>query len=74
MAAEAGVEPLVCDVTDAGDRARLVEAAGECRHLVNVASGAGKTGSTHEAAVYGASKATVLSLTRSCAPAYAGRA
>ena len=41
--------------------------------VVNVASGAGKTGSTHEAAVYGASKAAVLSLTRSFAHAYAGR-
>jgi len=41
--------------------------------IVNVASGAGKTGSTHEAAVYGASKAAVLSLTRSFAHAYAGR-
>ncbi len=39
--------------------------------IVNVASGAGKTGSTHEAAVYGASKAAVLSLTRSFAHAYA---
>jgi NAD(P)-dependent dehydrogenase (short-subunit alcohol dehydrogenase family) len=41
--------------------------------IVNVASGAGKTGSTHEAAVYGASKAAVLSLTRSFAHAWAGR-
>jgi NAD(P)-dependent dehydrogenase (short-subunit alcohol dehydrogenase family) len=41
--------------------------------VVNVASGAGKTGSTHEAAVYGASKAAVLSVTRSFAHAYAGR-
>lgn len=41
--------------------------------IVNVASGAGKTGSTHEAAVYGASKAAVLSLTRSFAHAYAPR-
>jgi NAD(P)-dependent dehydrogenase (short-subunit alcohol dehydrogenase family) len=41
--------------------------------VVNVASGAGKTGSTHEAAIYGASKAAVLSLTRSFAHAYAGR-
>ena len=41
--------------------------------VVNVASGAGKTGSTHEAAVYGASKAAVLSITRSFAHAYAAR-
>ena len=41
--------------------------------VVNVASGAGKTGSTHEAAVYGASKAAVLSLTRSFAHAHAPR-
>lgn len=41
--------------------------------VVNVASGAGKTGSTHEAAVYGASKVAVLSVTRSLAHAYAGR-
>jgi len=39
--------------------------------VVNVSSGAGKTGSTHEAAVYGASKAAVLSVTRSFANAYA---
>jgi NAD(P)-dependent dehydrogenase (short-subunit alcohol dehydrogenase family) len=39
--------------------------------VVNVASAAGKTGSTHEAAIYGASKAGVLSLTRSFAYAYA---
>ena len=44
------------------------------RPVVNVASGAGKTGSTHEAAVYGASKAAVLSVTRSFAHAYARRA
>jgi NAD(P)-dependent dehydrogenase (short-subunit alcohol dehydrogenase family) len=43
------------------------------RQAVNVASGAGKTDSTHEAAIYGASKASVLSLTRSFAHAYAGR-
>jgi NAD(P)-dependent dehydrogenase (short-subunit alcohol dehydrogenase family) len=122
VAADAGAEPVVCDVTEPGDRARLVDAAGpSCGHLVNaagiirltaldavteedwdaimgvnaralffltqafaarlqpggaivnVASGAGKTGSTHEAAVYGASKAAVLSLTRSFAHAYAGR-
>jgi NAD(P)-dependent dehydrogenase (short-subunit alcohol dehydrogenase family) len=41
--------------------------------VVNVASAAGKTGSTHEAAVYGASKAAVLSLTRSFAHAHAAR-
>ena len=41
--------------------------------VVNVASSAGKTGSTHEAAVYGASKAAVLSVTRSFAHAYAGK-
>ena len=41
--------------------------------VVNVASSAGKTGSTHEAAVYGASKAAVMSLTRSFAHAHAGR-
>lgn len=41
--------------------------------VVNVASGAGKTGSTHEAAVYAASKAAVLSITRSFAHAYAAR-
>lgn len=41
--------------------------------VVNVASGAGKTGSTHEAAVYGASKAAALSLTRSFAHAHAAR-
>jgi NAD(P)-dependent dehydrogenase (short-subunit alcohol dehydrogenase family) len=122
LVAKAGAEPVVCDVTDPADRARLVDAAGPaCRHLVNaagiirltaleavsdddwerimgvnakalfflcqlvaprlhaggsivnVASGAGKTGSTHEAAIYGASKAGVLSLTRSFAAAYAGR-
>jgi 2-keto-3-deoxy-L-fuconate dehydrogenase len=121
-AADAGADPVVCDVTDRGDRARLVDAAGpSCGHLVNaagiiritaldavteddwdaimgvnaralffltqafasrlqpggaivnVASSAGKTGSTHEAAVYGASKAAVLSVTRSFAHAYAGR-
>jgi NAD(P)-dependent dehydrogenase (short-subunit alcohol dehydrogenase family) len=122
VAADAGAEPLVCDVTDPGDRARLVDAAGpSCSHLVNaagvirlaaidavseddwdaimgvnaralffltqafasrlqpggaivnVASVAGKTGSTHEAAVYSASKAAVLSVTRSFAHAYAAR-
>src|SRR5438445_13704040 len=41
--------------------------------IVNVASGAAKTGSTHEAAVYSASKAAALSVTRSFAHAYAGR-
>ncbi|MBA2342587.1 MAG: SDR family oxidoreductase [Thermoleophilaceae bacterium] len=122
VVADAGAEPVVCDVTHPADRARLVETAGPaCDHLVNaagiiriialedvteddwerimavnakalfflcqafvpllqphgtvvnVASGAGKTGSTHEAAVYGASKAAVLSVTRSFAHAYAGR-
>lgn len=122
VVADAGAEPVVCDVTDPADRARLLEAAGaSCDSLVNaagiirltaleavteedwelimavnakalfflcqaftphlqphgaivnVASGAGKTGSTHEAAVYGASKAAVLSVTRSFAHAYAGR-
>lgn len=122
VVADAGAEPVVCDVTDPADRARLVDTAGPtCDHLVNaagiirlvpldavtdddwerimavnakalfflcqafvprlrppgavvnVASGAGKTGSTHEAAVYGASKAAVLSVTRSFAHAYAGR-
>ena len=122
VVADAGAEPVVCDVTDPADRARLVDAAGPtCDHLVNaagiirlvpldavtdddwerimavnakalfflcqafvprlksqgavvnVASGAAKTGSTHEAAVYGASKAAVLSVTRSFAHAYAGR-
>jgi 2-keto-3-deoxy-L-fuconate dehydrogenase len=122
VAAAAGAEPIVCDVTDADDRALLVDTAGaSCSHLVNaagiirlaaldavreedwdaimgvnaralffltqafmarlqpggaivnVASGAGKTGSTHEAAVYGASKASVLSLTRSFAHAYASQ-
>src|SRR5207247_9530472 len=122
VVADAGAEPVVCDVTDPGDRARLVEAAGpSCGHLVNsagiirlsaldavteddwdaimgvnaralffltqafaarlppggaivnVASVAGKTGSTHEAAVYGASKAAVLSATRSFAHGYAER-
>ena len=122
LVAGAGAEPVVCDVTDPADRARLADVAGPaCDQLVNaagiirltaldavseddwervmgvnakalfflcqlvvpllgaggavvnVASGAGKTGSTHEAAVYGASKAAVLSLTRSFAHAYAGR-
>lgn len=122
LAADAGAETVVCDVTDPADRARLADTAGPaCEHLVNaagiirlaaldavseddwerimgvnakalfflcqlvvprlhaggavvnVASGAGKTGSTHEAAVYGASKAAVLSLTRSFAHAYAAR-
>ncbi len=41
--------------------------------VVNVASGAGKTGSTHEAAVYAASKAAVLSVTRAFAHAHAAR-
>ena len=41
--------------------------------VVNVASIAGKTGSTVEAAVYSASKAAVLSLTRTFAHAWAAR-
>jgi NAD(P)-dependent dehydrogenase (short-subunit alcohol dehydrogenase family) len=41
--------------------------------VVNVASVAGKTGSTVEAAAYGASKAGLLSLTRTFAHAWAGR-
>jgi NAD(P)-dependent dehydrogenase (short-subunit alcohol dehydrogenase family) len=41
--------------------------------VVNVASGAGKTGSTVEAAVYSASKAAVLSVTRTFAHAWAKR-
>jgi NAD(P)-dependent dehydrogenase (short-subunit alcohol dehydrogenase family) len=41
--------------------------------VVNVASTAGKTGSTVEAAVYSASKAAVLSLTRTFAHAWAAR-
>ena len=41
--------------------------------VVNVASGAGKTGSTVEAAVYSASKAAVLSMTRTFAHAWAKR-
>jgi 2-keto-3-deoxy-L-fuconate dehydrogenase len=122
VAVDAGAEPVVCDVTDAEDRMRLLDAAGaSCRYLVNaagiirltalasvdedewdaiigvnaralffltqafgtrvaaggaivnVASGAGKTGATHEAAVYSASKAAVLSLTRSFAHAWAAR-
>jgi NAD(P)-dependent dehydrogenase (short-subunit alcohol dehydrogenase family) len=120
VVADAGAEPVVCDVTDPAHRARLVDVAGSaCDQLVNaagiirldaldavaeddwdrvmavnakaifflcqafvprlrpggavvnVSSGAGKTGSTHEAAVYGASKAAVLSVTRSFANAYA---
>jgi len=41
--------------------------------VVNVASVAGKTGSTVEAAVYSASKAALLSITRTFAHAWAGR-
>jgi NAD(P)-dependent dehydrogenase (short-subunit alcohol dehydrogenase family) len=41
--------------------------------VVNLASIAGKTGSTVEAAAYGASKAGVLSITRTFAHAWAGR-
>lgn len=38
VAADAGAEPLVCDVTDPGDRSRLLAAAGpSCRYLVNAA-------------------------------------
>jgi NAD(P)-dependent dehydrogenase (short-subunit alcohol dehydrogenase family) len=122
VVADAGAEPMVCDVTNPADRARLVDAAGPaCDQLVNaagvirlaaldtvsdddwesimavnakalfflcqvfaprlrpggavvnVASVAGKTGSTHEAGVYGASKAAALSVTRSFAHAYAAR-
>ena len=122
VVSDAGAEPVVCDVTDPADRARLAVAAGPacdclvnaagiirlaaldavsegdwdrimavnakalfflCQAfiprlqpggaVVNVASGAGKTGSTHEAAVYSASKAAVLSATRSFAHGYAGR-
>jgi NAD(P)-dependent dehydrogenase (short-subunit alcohol dehydrogenase family) len=40
---------------------------------VNVASGAGKTGATVEAAVYSATKAAVLSMTRTFAAAWARR-
>ncbi|MFI5049117.1 MAG: SDR family NAD(P)-dependent oxidoreductase [Gaiellales bacterium] len=46
---------------------------GEGGAVVNVASGAGKTGSTVEAAVYSASKAAVLSMTRTFAHAWAER-
>jgi len=46
---------------------------GEGEAVVNVASGAGKTGSTVEAAVYSASKAAVLSMTRTFAHAWAKR-
>jgi len=46
---------------------------GEGEAVVNVASGAGKTGSTVEAAVYSASKAAVLSMTRTFAYAWAKR-
>ena len=46
---------------------------GEGGAVVNVASGAGKTGSTVEAAVYSASKAAVLSMTRTFAHAWAKR-
>jgi NAD(P)-dependent dehydrogenase (short-subunit alcohol dehydrogenase family) len=41
--------------------------------VVNVASGAGKTGTTVEAAVYAATKASVLSMTRTFAAAWARR-
>ena len=46
---------------------------GEGGAVVNVASGAAKTGSTVEAAVYSASKAAVLSMTRTFAHAWAKR-
>ena len=46
---------------------------GEGGAMVNVASGAGKTGSTVEAAVYSASKAAVLGMTRTFAHAWAKR-
>ncbi len=46
---------------------------GEGGAVVNVASGAGKTGSTVKAAVYSASKAAVLSMTRTFAHAWAKR-
>lgn len=111
-----GIETLRCDVTRAGDRARLVEAAGECHHLancagvirmvpidriseadwdlmfevnakalffvcqafarvlpdrvgsiVNLSSVAGRYAATLENTVYAASKAAVLSVTRSFA-------
>ncbi len=41
--------------------------------IVNVASGAGKTGTTVEAAVYSATKAAVLSMTRTFSAAWAAR-
>jgi NAD(P)-dependent dehydrogenase (short-subunit alcohol dehydrogenase family) len=38
VVADAGAEPVVCDVTDPADRARLADAAGPaCDHLVNAA-------------------------------------
>jgi NAD(P)-dependent dehydrogenase (short-subunit alcohol dehydrogenase family) len=120
VAADAGAEPLVADVTTSGGRrtiagvpglTALVNAAGVIRlsriadvseddwdavhavnvravffvlqaleavlpdgaAVVNVASVAGKTGSTVEAAAYGASKAGLLSLTRTFAHAWARR-
>jgi NAD(P)-dependent dehydrogenase (short-subunit alcohol dehydrogenase family) len=41
--------------------------------IVNIASGAGKTGTTVEAAVYSATKAAVLSITRTFSAAWAAR-
>jgi NAD(P)-dependent dehydrogenase (short-subunit alcohol dehydrogenase family) len=120
VAADAGAEPLVADVTSADGRraiagvpglTALVNAAGVIRlsriadvseddwdaihavnvravffllqamrealpagsAVVNVASVAGKTGSTVEAAAYGASKAALLSVTRTFAHAWARR-
>jgi NAD(P)-dependent dehydrogenase (short-subunit alcohol dehydrogenase family) len=65
VVADASAEPVVCDITDPADRARLGDGARPAcdQAIVNVSSGAGKTGSTYEAAVYGASKAAVLSIT-----------
>jgi NAD(P)-dependent dehydrogenase (short-subunit alcohol dehydrogenase family) len=51
----------------------MEDALPERGSVVNVASVAGKTGSTVEAAAYGASKAALLSLTRTFAHAWAPR-
>jgi NAD(P)-dependent dehydrogenase (short-subunit alcohol dehydrogenase family) len=51
----------------------IEDALPEQGSVVNVASVAGKTGSTVEAAAYGASKAALLSLTRTFAHAWAPR-
>ena len=51
----------------------IEDALPERGSVVNVASVAGKTGSTVEAAAYGASKAALLSLTRTFAHAWAPR-